>query len=159
MAWLDKALKSVQSTAEKTAFEADKLVRTKREEGMLSDIQKKVQIKLVDLGQAALELYRSGALADPTVAALAQELAGIEEQVQQQREKVEAIRNEQYSPAGPVAPVVSAQPSLEEEPAAPAVPTPAPPAPDSPELVVCPNCHSEVKATVTFCPECGSRLK
>ncbi len=69
MAWFEKALKLVQSTAEKAAFEADKLVRINREESALSEAQKKVQAKPADLGQAALALYRDGALADPAIAA------------------------------------------------------------------------------------------
>ena len=99
MAWFDKAMKSVQTTAGKTAFEADKMVRAKREEGVLSDAQKRVQAKLAELGQAALALYRSGTLSDPSVTALADEIVGLEAQVQQQKEKLEAIRDEQYQPA------------------------------------------------------------
>lgn len=163
MAWLDKAMKSVQTTAGKTAFEADKLVRVKREEGVLSDAQKRVQAKLTELGQAALALYRSGALSDPSVTALADEIADLETQVQQQREKVEAIHTEQYQPAGQpaaaaapeaAAPVVGPAP----EPAAP-VAAAAPSEPPASGMIECPNCHTEVKSTVTFCPECGSRLK
>jgi hypothetical protein len=159
MAWFDKAMKSVQTTAGKTAFEADKMVRTKREEGVLSDAQKRVQAKLAELGQAAFALYRSGTLSDPSVTALADEITGLEAQVQQQKEKLEAIHNEQYQPAAAVepeaaAPAVAAAP----EPAAPAA-TAVPEEPIVAATVECPNCHTEVKSTVTFCPECGNRLK
>jgi membrane protease subunit (stomatin/prohibitin family) len=152
MAWLDKAMKSVQTTAGKTAFEADKMVRTKREEGVLSDAQKRVQAKLAELGQAALALYRSGTLSDPSVTALADEIAGLEAQVQQQKEKLEAIHNEQYQPAGQ--PAAAAEPEAA-APVAAAVPDEPPVA----ATIECPNCHTEVKSTVTFCPECGNRLK
>jgi membrane protease subunit (stomatin/prohibitin family) len=152
MAWFDKAMKSVQTTAGKTAFEADKMVRTKREEGVLSDAQKRVQAKLAELGQAALALYRSGMLADPSVTALADEIAGLEAQVQQQKEKLEAIHNEQYQPTGQ--PAAAAEP----EPAAP-VAAAVPDEPTVTAMIECPNCHTEVKSTVTFCPECGNRLK
>jgi capsule polysaccharide export protein KpsE/RkpR len=162
MPWFDKALKSVQTTAEKTAFEADKMVRTKREEGVLSDAQKRVQAKLAELGQAALALYRSGMLSDPSVTALADEIVSLEAQVQQQREKLEAIHNEQYQPAGQPA---AAEPEVA-APAAAAAPESAAPAVASAAdvstvaaTIECPNCHAEVKSTVTFCPECGSRLK
>ena len=151
MAWFDKALKTVQGTAEKAAFEADKLVRVKREESTLADMQRKVQGKLVDLGQAALALYRSGALTDPAVSGLAQELADLEGQVDQQKEKLEAIRLEQYQAGG--------QAAAEVEAAAPVSKVEAPLPAATPALVVCPNCQSEVKATVTFCPECGNKLK
>ena len=163
MAWFDKAMKSVQTTAGKTAFEADKLVRTKREEGVLSDAQKRVQAKLAELGQAALALYRSGTLSDPSVAALADEIVSLEAQVQQQREKLEAIHNEQYQPAGQ--PAAAAEPEVA-APVAAAEPEPAAPAvaavvdvPTVAATIECPNCHTEVKSTVTFCPECGNRLK
>ncbi len=159
MAWFDKALKSVQSTAEKAAFEADKLVRVKREEGALANMQRKVQAKLAGLGQAALALYQAGSLADPTVAALAQELADLEAQVQQQKERLETVRNEQHQVGGQP---MAAAPAVEES--GPAAPEPvveeqAPPAAEALALITCPNCQSEVKATVTFCPECGARLK
>ena len=162
MAWFDKAMKSVQTTAGKTAFEADKMVRTKREEGVLSDAQKRVQAKLAELGQAALALYRSGTLSDPSVTALADEIAGLEAQVQQQKEKLEAIHNEQYQPAGQ--PAAAAEPEAA-APVAGRARTSAPAAaavPDEPTvaaMIECPNCHTEVKSTVTFCPECGNRLK
>jgi uncharacterized small protein (DUF1192 family) len=163
MAWFDKAMKSVQATAGKTAFEADKMVRTKREEGVLSDSQKRVQAKLAELGQVALALYRSGTLSDPSVTVLADEIAGLEAQVQQRKEKLEAMHSEQYQPA--VQPAAAAD-SEAAAPVAAAAPEPAAPVaatvPDEPTvaaLIECPNCHTEVKSTVTFCPECGNRLK
>jgi len=163
MAWFDKAMKSVQTTAGKTAFEADKMVRTKREEGVLSDAQKRVQAKLAELGQAALALYRSGTLSDPSVTVLADEIAGLEAQVQQQKEKLEAMHNEQYQPSGQPAAAAQAEAAA---PVAAAAPEPASPAaaavadvPTVAATIECPNCHTEVKSTVTFCPECGNRLK
>ena len=167
MAWFDKAMKSVQTTAGKTAFEADKMVRAKREEGVLSDAQKRVQAKLAELGQAALALYRSGTLSDPSVTALADEIVSLEAQVQQQKEKLEAIRDEQYQPAAAAAPEAAAPVAAAPEAAAPiAAAEPAAPAaaavadvPTVTATIECPNCHTEVKSTVTFCPECGNRLK
>jgi hypothetical protein len=163
MAWFDKAMKSVQTTAGKTAFEADKMVRTKREEGVLSDAQKRVQAKLAELGQAALALYRSGTLSDPSVTALVDEITGLETQVQQQKEKLEAIHNEQYQPSGQPAAAVDPEAAVHVDAAAPEPAAPVAAAmPDEPvaaAMIECPNCHTEVKSTVTFCPECGNRLK
>jgi membrane protease subunit (stomatin/prohibitin family) len=95
--------------------------------------------------------------------ALADEIAGLEAQVQQQREKLEAIHNEQYQPAGQpaagVEPAVAATVSATApEPAAPAAAAVAD-VPTVAATIECPNCHTEVKSTVTFCPECGNRLK
>lgn len=151
MPWFDKALKSVQSTAEKAGFEADKLVRVRREEGALATLQNSVQTKLADLGRAALALHRSGGVSDPSLAALAQEIEGLEVQIAQQEEKIAATRNEQHQAAAEpgAAPAAPAPPA--------AVPTAAPAA--AAAAVECPNCHTQVGASVTFCPECGTRLK
>lgn len=194
MPWFDRALKSVQGTAEKAAFEADKLVRVHREEGALGELQTKAQAKLAELGQAALALYRSGAVSDPGFAALAKEIDDLEAQVKEQQDKVEAVKNEQYQGAGqPAAPVAAQAPAVATPvtPPAPvaaqapsvdtAVPPPAPvaaqapavvPAPEpaapppavseeapaAPALVECPSCHTAVKATAAFCPECGHKM-
>jgi hypothetical protein len=156
MAWFEKALKSVQDTAGKAAFEADKLVRVNRETSVLSELQNKTQSKLADLGKAALELYRNGALSDPAVAVLAAELAELEAQVRQQKDKVEAIHGEQFQPEPQGAPAPVAPPAAEPDTHAEATaPEPAP----APEMVECPNCHTQVKPTATFCPECGNRLR
>ena len=122
-----------------------------------------MQAKLAELGQVAFALNRSGTLSDPSVNALADEIAGLEAQVQQQKEKLEALHDEQYQPAGQpaaaaepeaAAPVAAAAP----EPAAP-VAAAVPSEPTASGMIECPNCHTEVKSTVTFCPECGNRLK
>ncbi len=172
MPWFDKALKSVQGTAEKAAFEADKLVRVRREEGALNEAQAKVQGKLAELGQAALALYRDGALTDPAVAGLAEEIVSLENQVKQQQDKLEAVRNEQYgvatgqaapAPAAPVAAQPPATPPAAQPYTPPSAPPVAPPVEDfqaaPTAMTECPNCHTPVKATAAFCPECGTRLK
>jgi hypothetical protein len=187
MAWWDKATKSVKEQAEKVSFEADKMMRLRREEGAAGEIKAKLQAKLVDMGQAALGLYRSGALADPTVAGIANDIADMEGQLKEQTAKVEAIRAEQYQPATdqpssgvvdqapaaapaaavapePVAPAPVAAPVTPEavaapEPVAPA-PAAAPAAPAAqPATVSCPNCQAEMPAKAAFCTECGTRLR
>ncbi len=163
MPWFDRALKSVQGTAEKAAFEADKMVRVHREESALSEIQNRTNAKLAELGKAALALYRSGALTDPSVGGLAGEIADLEAQVEQQQAKVDSVRNEQYQAGGqPPAPVAAQAPAAPEAPAAeriappPVVSDAAPAA--APALVECPNCHTQVKTTAAFCPECGNKM-
>jgi membrane protease subunit (stomatin/prohibitin family) len=172
MPWFDRALKSVQGTAEKAAFEADKLVRVRREEGALTDMQARTQTKLAELGQAALALYRSGSLADPSLEGLAHEIADLEAQVKAQQAKIEAVRTEQYQapgeapaqpppPAAPYTPPAPVQPTLPEAPVAMAAPEVDEPASFTAplETVECPNCHTQVKATAAFCPECGNKMK
>jgi peptidoglycan hydrolase CwlO-like protein len=125
----------------------------------LNDAQKRVQAKLAELGQVAFALNRSGTLSDPSVNALADEIAGLEAQVQQQKEKLEALHDEQYQPAAAAEPEAAAPVAVAApEPAAP-VAAAVPSEPTASGMIECPNCHTEVKSTVTFCPECGNRLK
>jgi hypothetical protein len=164
MPWWDKGLKSVKDGAEKVSFEAQKLVRVQREEAVVSDLNSKIQTKTMEIGQLALQLQRSGALADPAVAALAEEISAMEAQVQQQQEKVSAIKAEQWQateePVAAAVPPVAPMPSAPVETSAgePPIPPVAPAAPAT-DTVTCPNCHTEVRSTVTFCAECGTRLK
>ena len=47
------------------------MMRIRHEEGAAGEIKAQMQSKLVDLGQATLELYRNGTLNDPAVAGVA----------------------------------------------------------------------------------------
>ena len=184
MAWWEKGLKSVREQTEKVAFEADKMMRIRREEGTAGEIKAQLQAKLVDLGQAALALYRGGALDDPSIAGVAAEIAAMEIKVQEQGAKIEAIKAEQYqAPAGepasaPAAPApaapVAAVPPQAPQPPAPAAPVAessavwaaGPVSPETPATaagqvttVTCPNCGANQSSTTKFCTECGTRLK
>ncbi len=193
MPWWDKGLKTVRDQAEKGVFEANKLVRVQREEGVSAELRGKIQGKIGELGQAALELCRSGALKDPALLALVGEITGLEDQLKQQDAKIEAIRAEQWqggeggapsgdagataetikiampepageasaapevggTPAGAPASAAAEVSSAPVEP--PTAPAPAPAA--GPELVECPSCHTQVRSSAAFCPECGTKLK
>lgn len=158
--------KSVQEGAQKAAFEAEKLVRIRREEGALADLRGKMSTKTAELGQVALSLYRSGTLSDPSVATLAEEIAGLEAQAQQQQEKIEAVKAEQFQTGEPApavaqpAPVPPAVATVAAEQTMPApLPEGVPAAVEEPASIQCPNCNTTVRSSVTFCPECGTRLK
>jgi hypothetical protein len=186
MAWWEKGLKTVIDQGEKVKFEADKLVRVNRETGVAADLRTKIQAKLGELGQVALDRYRSGAFKDPAIDVLAQEIAGLEDQAKAQDAKIEAVRAEQWqatteastAPAGAVAAApqvggtAAATPAeeppisipLPESAASPAQPpveqAPAAPAAVAPAaLVNCPNCNAQVRSSAAFCPECGTKLR
>jgi sRNA-binding protein len=177
MPWWDKGLKSVKDGAEKVSFEAQKLVRVQREEAVVTDLNNKIQGKTMDVGRLALQLQRTGALNEPAVAALAQEISAMEAQIQAQQEKIVAIKAEQWQPGEEAAPAATPAAAPQPEPAvvtpvtaeppgvsavAPVVPpteaeaeAPAPAA----DTIRCPNCQTEVRSTAAFCPECGTKLK
>jgi hypothetical protein len=155
-------LKSVREQTEKVAFEADKMVRVRREEGAAGEIKAQLQSKFVDLGQAALGLYRNGTLNDPSIAGVAAEIAAMEIKVQEQEAKIEAIKADQYQPPAdepaqaPAAPVAASSPIPAEAPVPPQAPAPAV---GTAATVTCPNCGAEQLSTTKFCTDCGTRLK
>jgi membrane protease subunit (stomatin/prohibitin family) len=123
------------------AFEADKLVRIKKEESAMGEVRNQLQTQKASLGEVALGLFRSGALADPQIAAL-------EAKVAEHETHIATIRAEQ--PKG-----VEAQPSpAQEVPQAPV----APEAPEAAPRKFCPNCGKPVAPGVAFCAECGAKL-
>lgn len=136
-----KLWSSVRGQAEKMAFEADKLVRIKKEESAMGEVRNQLQTQKASLGEVALGLFRSGALADPQIAAL-------EAKVAEHETHIATIRAEQ--PKG-----VEAQPSpAQEVPQAPV----APEAPEAAPRKFCPNCGKPVAPGVAFCAECGAKL-
>ena len=130
MPFWDKAAKTAKDAAEKATFEGNKLVRIQREQGALNDLRGKAQARLGDLGRLALSLYQNGTLTDPSVAALAQEVADLEAQVNAQQAKIEGIKADQYGSAPGATYVPPASYSPAPTYGAPAQPsTPPPPAP------------------------------
>jgi hypothetical protein len=176
MAWWEKGLKTVMDQGEKVKFEADKLVRVKREEGVAVDLRTRMQSKLGELGQVALDRYRSGAFKDPAMDALVQEIGGLEDQAKAQDAKIEAMRAEQWQgateagtpPAAapqvggtataipveepaisiplPESAAAPAQPLVEQAPAAPAPAAPMAPSPAAP-------------AATMSCPNCNAQVR
>lgn len=164
-----KLWSSVRGQAEKMAFEADKLMRVKREESAVAEAQGEIEALLLDIGRAALALVRSGALQDAQIAPLAQSIAALEAQVQEGEARVAAIKAEQFRSAEEAAaPAPTATPPGVSPTTTPpgvqpsATPTDvAPAAPVAPEPAAkprfCVNCGKPVPAGAAFCPECGTK--
>ena len=182
MAWWEKGLKSVREQTEKVAFEADKMMRIRHEEGAAGEIKAHVHSKLVDLGQAALELYRNGTLNNSSIAGVAAEIAAMEVTLQEQEAKIEGIKAEQYqapseeapaeTPAAVVPPQAPQPPATAAPLAESSAPASTPIAPDAPVLeeplaespVVPPAAPvppvapapAAVPLTSVTCPNCGA---
>ena len=65
---------SVRQGAAKVAFEADKMVRIRKQEAAISDIQKQVQLQYTALGEKVIELFQAGMIDHPQVAAVNQQI-------------------------------------------------------------------------------------
>jgi len=143
---------AVRSQAGKVAFEADKMVRARREEGAINDANSEIARQMGELGKLVLGLYRNGALAHPQIEPFSQAVAGLEEKIAQLTATVAAIKAEVYVEGGQ-----TAQPQSPGNtgyiPAAPAAPEPAPAA-----TVPCSNCGAQISPNAAFCPECGQKV-
>mgnify|MGYP001108476778 CR=1 FL=1 len=161
---------SVRQGAAKVAFEADKMVRVRKQEQAIADVQKQVQAVYTTLGESVLSLFRAGMVDHPQIAAANQQVASLTLQVSQLQDELERIKAEEFeaAPMGADASVVasSGQPVPPAAPVPPVAPAPAASispeaqsAPVAPASRVCPNCGAAVPPTGAFCPECGQSLK
>jgi hypothetical protein len=164
-----KLWSSVRQQAGKLAFEAERLVRIKKEESAIDDARKQIAAIHTSLGQVALSLYRAGSLNVPQVAALAQQVADLDAGIKQHEDAIVAIRAE-MAPTGeneqPVAPAApyggpAQQPLTPMAPAQPVEPVAAgAPVPEAPavEAKKCANCGAALPEKGAFCPECGAKV-
>jgi hypothetical protein len=153
---------SVRQGAAKVAFEADKMVRLRKQETAIADVQKQVQSQYTALGEKVIELFQAGMIDHPQVAAVNQQIAELTVQITQLTAELEHIKADQF--------VEGADPSVAASSGQPASTWAPPPAPVAPiasvaqsapaaETRPCPNCGAPVSATGAFCPECGQSLK
>ena len=119
---------SVRQQADKAAFEADKLIRIRREQAVIDQLRRDIKTQLDMLGQTALTVYRRGEVNHPELVAIGQQLDALDEQIRQRERAIEQIRAEQLAAA-------SAQPSQP-----------------------CPRCHRSVPLIAAFCPHCGASI-
>ncbi len=123
---------SMKQGANKLAFDAEKALRVKRQEGTISGLRDKVQAKYSELGQAAYALMDEGAIAHPQLAQFANDIVALQEQIKEEARKLAAMQAEIFEAEEEVAasaaavepPAVPPPANSWEEPAAP----PPPPA-------------------------------
>ena len=131
---------SMKQGANKLAFDAEKALRVKRQEGTITGLRDKVQAQYTELGQSAMALMEQGAIAHPQLAQFANQISVLQEQIQQEAQKLALMQAEEYQPEEtaipvappPVAPVPPAMPAASSAPAEepstedPPAPPPAP---------------------------------
>ena len=91
---------SVKGQAERVAFEADKRVRINREESDIKNARKEIEARHLELAQAALALHNAGALDEPRIASLAQQIAALEVTILEHEQLIATIRAEQLETSG-----------------------------------------------------------
>ncbi|MBM4456485.1 MAG: zinc-ribbon domain-containing protein [Chloroflexi bacterium] len=119
---------SVRQQADKAAFEADKLIRIRREQAVIDQLRRDVKTQLDALGQTVLTVYRRREVDHPELTAIGQRIDALDGQIKQHEKTIEQIRAEQ----------LTATPSQPTQP--------------------CPRCRKPVPAIATFCPHCGASI-
>jgi len=135
--------RSARQQAEKLSFEADKLVRMKREEGAIEETKKELRIKFTELGEIAYRLSSEGALDHPDLAAWAATVSAVEARLDEAEQRLEAIRNEKW--IGESAEADAASPGHASTQAGP--------------TKRCPKCGYSAPAVASFCPQCSHRFQ
>ncbi|NLX35323.1 MAG: hypothetical protein GXY68_01395 [Chloroflexi bacterium] len=169
---------SVRQGAAKVAFEADKMVKVRKQEQAIADVEKQVREQYTSLGEGVLKLYRESMIDHPTIAAAHEQMSALEQQIDQLQRELEQIKAEEYvpetpgaapsvtessgQPATPPPPVASVAPAAPVQSVPPSAPAPlAPVAQSAPEPAAaaevrhCTNCGATLPDKGAFCPECG----
>lgn len=168
MGFLDQISKTINQGVDRARFEADKFQRTTRIQGELNELNRQINEKMVEMGQRAYDLHRSGQITSATLAELAQKVENLRNSLVSKEEELKQAQSEVYvePPAAPGGGAGNAAQSVPIEddrgPAQQAPPQagPAPqpqPAPQQ-EQKFCPNCGFQMPGTAMFCPNCGNRV-
>jgi len=86
---------SVKQQANKLAYDAEKALRVKRQEGIIAELREKVQVQYAGL-EAALALMNEGAIVHPRLAPFANEVALLQERIETETRKLMEIQAEQF---------------------------------------------------------------
>lgn len=152
MGFFDDISKTVSHGLDRAKFEAEKFQRSSRVQGEISDLKRKLDSKMIDLGLRAYDLYRAGQIDSPSVAELVQTIDELRAALVVKEEHLQVVQAESYVEP----PESQGQP----RPSATTVPVEetADSATSTPQKKVCPVCEFEMSQQAVFCPNCGYRV-
>ncbi len=88
---------SIKQQAGKAAFEAEKMVRIRREEGAISSLRAQIDAQTMALGKNVLNLMEEGALEHPALEPFVQQVAQFREEITAIEAKIALIKAEEFS--------------------------------------------------------------
>jgi predicted amidophosphoribosyltransferase len=149
-------LDSMRQTRDKTALEADKMIRIRREQGAIDQLRRDIAATEVELSKAALAAYRAGELTHPTVVQICQQIDALETQISQREARIEQIRQEQIATPPPQPGRACSRCGTEVPAAAAFCPGCGAPAPKVAPIELCARCGVQLPTSASFCPTCGT---
>ncbi|NWG20776.1 MAG: zinc ribbon domain-containing protein [Chloroflexi bacterium] len=154
MGFLDELSRKISEGVDRAKFEAEKFQRTTAIQGEISDLRRQLDVKRLEFGDRALELYRAGAIQSPTLGGILREIEALQVSLTLKEEELRAVQG-QVHVEPPPPPRTQNVPLTIEPPAPPPVTRPPQPVAGG---KVCPGCGFQMPSTAVFCPNCGLRV-
>lgn len=187
--FFDSAKNFVNSAVSRTGWEAQKQLRVRSKQSEIDKlIEQRAQLS-EELCQIAMNLYQQGALSDTQLSRLCASIFELDHDMRSREQQLQEAKNEaypadqfapnqpmNYAPPAPNAPTANPHgtdpsgyanpnPNASQNPNQNANPNPnaaygasagAAPAPGQ---VLCPQCHSVVRANSLYCRNCGAKVR
>jgi len=155
-------MKRLRDETERAKFETGRALRLQREQSKLAQMQGQRRDQLQALGELVWEMFQAGQIADPRQATICRQIQGVQQQINDQENQIERIKQEQppeppkcaqcgreVSSNDTFCPNCGGRVSSVEQSAGGTAVAGAQP---------CPNCGKSVRVGATFCGSCGARL-
>jgi ribosomal protein L40E len=136
--------RTARQQAEKLGFEADKLVRLKREEGAVAEVRQEQQLRLAELGAVAYRLSTEGVISHPDLASREAVIKLVEQRLAEAERRLAEVRAEQW---------IDARAEIGVQPGQiPQVLRDGP-------MRRCPHCGYTAPAYAVYCAQCSHKLE
>ena len=159
MGFLDNLSKSISQGVDRAKFEAEKFQKTTRLQNELNELKKQIDLKRMEFGDRALQLYRAGQIQSSTLGEILKAMEALQASVTLKEEELKVAQSEVFVEPTPPSGVQSQHVPISTE-----APTQARPQAGAAQgqvaagLKACPNCQFQMPASAMFCPNCGARL-
>ncbi len=148
--------KTLSQGIDRARFEAERLQKTLRLQGEISELKRQIDAKRQELGDRAFDLYKAGQIQSPTLGTLVQSMDALRSQITLKEEELKHAQAEEY--VEPPQPSAGAQPGPASNTSAP-FPNQASTAQATPsDTKACLNCQFVMPRNARFCPQCGARM-